>query len=186
MKKILLGAAVMLGLASCSENEVLNQTQQAISFDKAQFGNSLITKVDYENLESNKDLGVYCYNVTPGAEGLYFNPLALAYTGTEWKLSSTQYWPASTTTLEFWAYGPSNIAGVTHSATAMTITYTADGTTDLIATPLAVKATKEAGSTEGDRVQRFLKHILSQVQFNAILAVEVHDGDYGKELKITI
>ena len=59
MRKILLGAISVLGMVSCSENEVLNQAQQAISFDKAQFGNSILTKGTID-LAGDVALGVYC------------------------------------------------------------------------------------------------------------------------------
>ena len=110
MKKVLLGAVAVLGMVSCSENEVLTEASlDAISFSNAQFGNSIITKAGAPEV----NLGVYCYrNNEPYFSNIQLSPNA---GGTEWSLNPTQYWPNENITLFFWAYGPySNDVTVLH------------------------------------------------------------------------
>ena len=185
MKKILLGAVSVLGMVSCSENEVLNQVQQAISFDKAQFGNSILTK-GTTDLAGDVALGVYCYN----SSNLYFDHLRLSKNGESWLLATTQYWPSAATTLDFWAYGPYKDelkSIVSHEAGKMTISgYIADGIEDLIITKEATKASKGDGLAEPDRISLTLSHSLSQIIFNAKLADSTPTGYYVDNVEITI
>ena len=194
--------ASALSLGSCSSDETIDAIQgEAITFGNAFVENSTRAAEDpsYNNtnklisqfnvwgtVTGNKDNTINVFNgasVTRGDK---------AY-GEAWTCDQTQYWIPDAT-YKFMAIAHGTVASSDANKMPLTISYSADGETDLLLGELASNGIKtvttdgaavpEIGVTEGKVVNFTMSHLLSKVVFTFVNT----DADIAlkvKEIKLT-
>ena len=177
MKKILFAAAALVAMASCAtEDIVLSAAPEAIGFDSAFVDNSTRSVVDpsYTNAKLFTDFQVYGYvNGTPlfntnnagvrVAKDITNN--TEGQTHTQWKYEGTQYW-INGASYDFNAVAPATNGGWTKidttDATQTTLSFTNNGTTDL----LYAYASAVGASSNNSPISFTFRHTLSKVKFS--------------------
>lgn len=169
MKKTLLLVAAAVALVACSNEETVRQSaREAIGFDNAFVENSTRSvndpSFDADNMFS--DFAVYGY--VEGA--VLFDGTAVSKSinntdlSSDWKYAGTQYWVAGAN-YNFNAVAPLTNGDWTKTAadaTSTTLSFTNDGTTDL----LYAYATAEGKAEENDPVAFTFRHTLSKVKLS--------------------
>lgn len=167
MKKILVAAAIMMSMISCSKDQTISLNQEAIGFDNAFINNSTKSVEDpsYDNTNLFSDFAVYGF-----VEGnVLFDGIKVEGSGLngDWTYTGTQYWIAGAK-YNFAAVAPltdgnwtETGAGADKSST--TISFTNNGTTDLLYAQTAEIEGKASGNA---KVGFTFRHILSKVKFS--------------------
>lgn len=174
MKKLFIGAMTVAAMASCSQNEIVENTDSqkpvAIEFSKSQFGNSIITKADAANGDVFK---VSAFKDTDAYDGITDQFLTKK---TNWGLAATvdgdqvvHYYPIDGTQIKFLSYRQDAvITAPTIAADGITMTATLDNTMfdkDLVVTETAATGNKEAATITLNHI-----HTLSRMQFTGEVA----------------
>lgn len=174
MKKLFIGAMTVAAMASCSQNEIVENTDSqkpvAIEFSKSQFGNSIITKA---NAADDDVFMVSAFKVTDAYDGITNQFLTKK---TNWGLAATvdgdqvvHYYPIDGTEIKFLSYRQDAvISAPTIAADGITMTATLDNTMfdkDLVVTETAATGSKNAATITLNHV-----HTLSRMQFTGEVA----------------
>ena len=170
MKKTLfIGVAALAMLASCSNDEVVEQPKSnAISFstfvDNATRADALTT----ENIAEKGGFGVYGY--VENMNGKLFDNEAVTNAGSGWTYNNTQYWVAGKS-YWFQAFAPyaadytfTAPTGNLPTGEAGTVSFTNNGTTDFC----VASATATGLATGNVPVPFTFKHLLSRVKFTLV------------------
>ena len=187
MKKFFIAIVALAAAVSCSNDDIISIDRQTIGFGNAFVDNATrIEDPSYgaDNLiDAFKVYGTVTGNTTGNTINLY-NGADVTRDGKQyneaWTCSQEEYWIPSAT------YNFVAVANATSVAPATglpaTISYTADGTSDLLYTKTGVtaKTNAQAEPTEGvngNKVVAFtFNHLLSKVHFNFV----VEDGTSEK------
>ena len=165
MKKLFVAFFALAALAACAKEELVGVNQEAISFDRAFVGNST-RATDPSYGTTDKPLTTFkVWGTVTGQEG----PVAIFADDTvsgevgpnsEWNCTTkTQYWITGAT-YEFAAVVDGTV--VTENGLPKTITYAADGSTDL----LYARSKQYVGlASDNPKVAFEFKHLLSKVKF---------------------
>ena len=177
MKKILFAAAALVAMASCATEDIVSYSaSEAIGFDSAFIDNSTrsVNDPSYTNAYLFTDFQVYGYvNGTPlfnidntgvrVAKDITNN--TEGQTHTEWKYEGTQYW-INGASYDFNAVAPVTNGGWekidTTNATQTTLSFTNNGTTDL----LYAYASAVGASSSNSPISFTFRHTLSKVKFS--------------------
>lgn len=165
MKKLFVSILAVAALAACAKEELVSVNQEAISFDSAFVGNST-RATDPSYGTTDKPLKAFkVWGTVTGSEGpvaIFADDLVSGTVGVNstWNCTTkTQYWITGAT-YEFAAVVDGNVT--TENGLPKTISYTADGTTDL----LYARAKQYTGlATDNPKVAFEFKHLLSKVKF---------------------
>lgn len=198
MKKIILVALAAVGLAACAtEDTIVTPKGNAIAFGDAFVDNA--TKAIYESNNTLKEFQVWGNVVATGSENtpvaLYGNTGAKVY-GSEynklWNCDVVRYWTPSCT-FKFVAIAHATSVGGLEDGNGVptTISYTADGSSDLLldtitattnesSVPQSGVKTIEDGTT--NVVAFTMEHLLSRVAIKFTGASELHE-DYSYNVK---
>lgn len=180
MKKYLYIAIAAAALSSCSQDETLEMNQEAITFGEAFVDNATRAAVD-PSYGSKKAIGSFKVWGTVNAND---NSKVSLYTGdevtnpsvTDGVYSNSSYGSAWTcNNVQYWIYGATyNFAAVVNgnidnnslvNGLPQTITYTADGTSDLL---YAEQLNVVRQSSDTDKLVKFtFNHLLSKVKLTA-------------------
>ena len=182
MKKYLYIAIAAATLASCSQDDTLDVIQgEAISFGEAFVGNATRAADDpsyggttngvLNSLTAFKVWGsVMSAEATPTAVAIFANDEVEGTVGTPNKVDGTNVWNCTTKT-QYWIPGSKyNFAAVVNGAVTeldanklpKTITYTANGTSDL----LYAKSAEYTGKLSNNDLVKFdFAHLLSKAKF---------------------
>ena len=190
MKKILIALCAVATLASCTKNEVLSYDKEAIGFDNAFVDNSTRSVDDksYTNENLFKDFQVYGY--VAGAPIFGADGVKVENKGTNvsvnWKYDGVQYWIAGAT-YNFSAVAPATNGGWekidTTNATQTTLSFTNNGTTDLLyaQNPVYTAVTQGINGTVGFT----FRHVLSKVKFSFVNSYNATNSSIRvKDIKI--
>lgn len=187
-KTLVIGiAALMMGLASCSNNEELNIPNQdgMIGFNIAT--NKAITRSPINGATDMQSMGFdvwgYRQNDSHQQVGTDGNPVVATYSGSAWNLATPAYWPADASqNVNFYAIWPTGHyeTATSIAAAAQTVKYTRKSTeSDVKDLMYAKKITsKTAAASAGSKVMLYFKHALSQVSFKGKTAAP------GLEVKV--
>lgn len=180
MKKILFLTMAVAAMASCSQNDITDESSKdraPIAFG-AQFGNTVSSRADVA-LDNSVSLGVFAYNgATPA---IYDNIVDMrlryvsAATPAGWYLNPAEhYYPSDNSEVSFWAYGPkgnAHLSAIDCDATKGPKFTLALNSTDIGPTAVDIFATQtvQTGkqSEASTPVTFTLKHLLAQVKFEA-------------------
>ncbi len=174
MKKLILSAAVLAIVASCSTNEVTDvapSMQSAIGFSTL---NDRVTKAANE---ADDDYQVYAVSSSSDATAFYITDYVScgdAETAFEGESGITYYWPTDGSTLAFYAYAPYNSSNVSDASTydsCLSLTYVVEDDAQEDFT-LASVASQTSGVVEFT-----FAHLLSKVTVNVVLE-ETFDVNY--------
>lgn len=168
MKKILVAAAIMMSMISCSKDQTISLNQETIGFDNAFINNSTKSKEDpsFKNDKMFSDFAVFGF--VEGA--VLFDGIKVSKTienndlNSAWKYEGTQYWIAGAN-YNFNAVAPMTNGGWTKTSAekdATTLAFTNNGTTDLL-----YAHTAQQGKVSGNSAVSFdFRHVLSKVKFS--------------------
>lgn len=195
MKKILFLTMAVAAMASCSQNDITDESSKdrtPISFG-AQFGNTVTSRADAapapKDLDQTVSLGVFAYAGSPTAS-IYDNieDMRLRYVtaSTGWFLNPAEhYYPSDDSEVSFWAYGPKGNAHLSSIAcdAAKGPQFTlALNSTDIGPTAVDIFATQDVQkgkqSTASTAITFTLKHLLAQVKFEAKADSKQSADDY--------
>lgn len=170
MKKSLfmMGVAAM-ALASCTQNEVLNVADsRAIGFDAFVGKSTRVTEdVTLENLATFE---LYGWRSDTDGDKQIFDKQEVTYDGGSCTYSPLQYWEAGYT-YNFEAIAPNHDGSkviFTAAKDGGTITFTNDGTTDLIYAKAAEVKMGETINGTPSPVSLSFSHLLSRVRFTFV------------------
>lgn len=162
MKKILfVAAATMLGLSSCSDNEIFNSVEKSktpITVNVYQQNQTrAVTETTLTTLQSGfKFVAVSATNPTSS----FIEETTVSMQGGKWDYGTTAYWPTNTSeAVKF--YGVYPTSGTIDPANDK-VTVTVNGTTD------AVVSYKSQSQTTDGSVSLSFSHILGQVLIYAM------------------
>lgn len=191
MKKYLFIALAAAALTSCSNDDTIDIQKEAISFSNAFIDNNTRAADPSLNNTTLKEFNVY--GSVTGIDGttkveIFNGETVSGIVGTTegnpnvWTCTKTQYWIPN---------GKYNFAAVVNGTVATetehlpaTITYNADGTTDLL---YARSATDILGkASDNDLVEFTFNHLLSKVMFTAKNSMTDSNYKYSlANLKVT-
>ena len=165
MKKLFVSIIAVAALAACAKEELVGVNQEAISFDRAFVGNSTRATDPSYGTTNNPLTTFKVWGTVTGTEG----PVAIFADDTvsgevgpnsEWNCTTkTQYWITGAT-YEFAAVVDGTV--VTENGLPKTITYDANGSTDL----LYARSKQYVGlASNNPKVAFEFKHLLSKVKF---------------------
>ena len=188
MKKIFVAMLALAAATACSNDELVSVNQEAIGFDNAFINNSVRSVNDPSFKEGNMFTDFAVYGYVEGA--VLFDGVRVAQDVTNedlkkstWKYEGTQYWIAGAN-YNFNAVAPFNggWTKTTADATSTTLSFTNNGTTDL----LYAYATAE-GKVSGNELVGFtFRHVLSKVKFSFKNDYNATNATIGvKNVKIT-
>ena len=196
MKKILLSLAAVAMLAACSKEETLvQQAPDAIGFDT--FVDNATRSVNDPSLTSTTLADFAVFGYVEGA--VLFDGTKVANTGinnpeleSDWKYEGTQYWITGAL-YNFNAVAPYNgnwnvvekdaSDAVVTNATQTTVSFTNNGTTDLL---YAYTPSIEGKAQDNDMVAFTFRHTLSKVKFSFENAYNATNATIKvKDVKIT-
>ena len=168
MKKTLLALFALAALVSCTKDNVLENNKEAIGFNKTFIQNSVKSVNDPSFTNSNLFTDFAVYGFVEGAvlfDGTQVSKsIANDKLSSDWKYAGTQYWIAGAN-YNFHAVAPMTNGGWTNTAAtkdATTLTFTNNGTTDLLYASAA-----QQGKVSGNETVAFtFNHILSKVKFS--------------------
>lgn len=168
MKKYLYIALAAAALTSCSSEEVMETVEkQAIAFGNPFIENSTRAAVDPSF--SNTDNKLTSFNVWGTVDDTQGNPVAIfandlvngeVGVGSVWTCTKTQYWIEGSK-YNFAAVVNGNVTELGDDKLPKTITYTADGTTDL----LYDKSDEDIVGKPAKDPEFIFEHLLSKVKF---------------------
>ncbi len=182
MKKILLGVFALAALASCSKNDVVENTAESrkISF------NTLNDKVTRAATSNDDNYVVYATNVVSGAN--FMNGVEFNGAGTDIDKpvnSGSFFWPSDA--LDFIAYAPKQASGVTYNnligtgSSLLEIIFMANPGADVDLT--AAKTLNQDKTTNAGTVALNFQHLLAKVTIDIVLADDLiasgHDFSIG-------
>lgn len=176
MKKVMWGiAAGALILASCSQNEILENKTEENVIGFTNLNDRTVTKAAND---ANSDYGVYA--IRSNATGVWFMQ-NVQVDGDDNTYSPLHYWPVGTETVNFYAYAPySGGATITDANTsALSVSYTVPVNADedfTIATPVT-----GANATNGTVALEF-SHMLSKITVTAVLDASLLSAGYSIDL----
>lgn len=159
MKKILfVAAATMLGLSSCSDNEIFNSVEKSktpITVNVySQSQTRAVTETTLTTLQ-----GGFKFSAISGTQ-TYIENATVTFTGGKWDYGTTAYWPTNVSeAVKFYGVYP---ATNTLDPANDKVTVTVNGTTD------AVVAYKSQSQTTDGSVNLSFSHILGQVMIYAM------------------
>ena len=168
MKKILVAAAIMMSMISCSKDQTISLNQEAIGFDNAFINNSTKSVSDPSFKQGNMFSDFAVFGFVEGA--VLFNGVKVSKAiddddlSSLWKYEGTQYWIAGAI-YNFNAVAPMTNGGWTKTSAdkdATTLSFTNNGTTDLL-----YAHTAQQGKVSGNSAVSFdFRHVLSKVKFS--------------------
>lgn len=169
MKKTLLLVAAAVALVACSNEETVRQSaREAIGFDNAFVENSTRSVNDPSFDADNMFSDFAVYGFVEGAVLFDGTAVSKSINNTDlssyWKYAGTQYWVAGAN-YNFNAVAPLTNGGWTKTAadaTSTTLSFTNDGTTDL----LYAYATAEGQAENNQPVAFTFRHTLSKVKLS--------------------
>lgn len=172
MKKILIALCAVATLASCTKNEVLSYDKEAIGFDNAFVDNATRSVVDLSYTNENLFTDFQVYGYVEGAPLFNEDNSGVTVAGSgingEWNYTGTQYWIAGAH-YNFSAVAPFTNGGWekidTTDATQTTLSFTNNGTTDLLYAQNDTYTAKTDGTQNG-KVGFTFRHVLSKVKFS--------------------
>lgn len=159
MKKILfVAAATMLGLSSCSDNEIFNSVEKSktpITVNVySQSQTRAVTETTLTKLQSG-----FKFSAISGTQ-TYIENATVTFTGGKWDYGTTAYWPTNVSeAVKFYGVYP---ATNTLDPANDKVTVTVNGTDD------AVVAYKSQSQTTDGSVNLSFSHILGQVMIYAM------------------
>lgn len=159
MKKILfVAAATMLGLSSCSDNEIFNSVEKSktpITVNVySQSQTRAVTETTLTTLQ-----GGFKFSAISGTQ-TYIENATVTFAGGKWDYGTTAYWPTNVSeAVKFYGVYP---ATNTLDPANDKVTVTVNGTTD------AVVAYKSQSQTTDGSVNLSFSHILGQVMIYAM------------------
>lgn len=190
MKKTLLAILATVAMVACSNDEIVREAApEAIGFDNAFVNNSTRSKFDPSlTVGTLNDFAVYGYVQKDANSAVLFDGIRVYKNGVNWKYDATQYWIEGAT-YNFNAVAPKPETGgnwtkTAADATSTTISFTNNGTTDL----LYAKSTEITGEAYGsnDPVAFTFRHALSKVKFSFTNNYDATNSSIRiKEVKIT-
>lgn len=163
-RKCILGLAGLMVLGACTNDEVID-VKQTGSIDLR----PLIENSTRATATTVANLGSFKVDVLKGTETYGAMTVTGSNSGTKWTTSPLTYWPSDASQqLDFYAYAPTSITGVTINGTDKKITSYTPSTTvadqkDLV---IAYKTGTKAAN-EADGVPLLFKHALSQIEVKA-------------------
>lgn len=169
MKKIFVAMLALAAATACSNDELVSVNQEAIGFDNAFINNSVRSVNDPSFKEGNMFTDFAVFGYVENAVLLDGVRVAQDVTNEDlknstWKYEGTQYWIAGAN-YNFNAVAPKTNGGWTKTAadaTSTTLSFTNNGTTDLL-----YALTAQQGKAEGNAQVAFdFRHILSKVKFS--------------------
>lgn len=176
MKKIFI-AALVLAAASCAKNEVVNLNQEAIDFGNPFVENSTRAAADPS---FGKDANAITeFNVWGTANGVaIYTGQSVEDTDSDglWECGTKNYW-VNGVTYNFAAVVNGNVTSLSNGLPA-TISYTANGTSDLVYADKLGMVGQPAGSNVP--VDLTFAHLLSKVKFT--VETEMTAADYRYEV----
>ena len=168
MKKLFVAVLAVAALASCAQEDVILDNDKAITFGDAYVQNS--TKAIYEGTTYVDAFQVWG-TVTPAGDGATALPLyegatvtrGTAAYGEAWSCSVTRFWTPNCDYAFYAVVDAAENAVKATNGVPTSITYTADGETDL----LYGATTKEVGADASNPglVAFTMQHLLSKVSF---------------------
>ena len=168
MKKIFIAALAIAALAACNKTEVVGVTESnAIAFDNA-FVDNATKSVNDPSLTSSSLTDFAVYGFVEGA--VLFNGTQVSKSidnddlESAWKYEGTQYWIAGAQ-YNFNAVAPMTNGGWNKedaNKTSTTLSFTNNGTTDLLYATAAQKGQAE----NNPQVAFTFRHVLSKVKFS--------------------
>ena len=169
MKKVLIAVLALAAVASCNKTEVVGVTESnAITFDNAFVDNATKSVNDPSFTNSNLFNDFAVYGFVEGAVLFDGTQVSKSITNTElqsdWKYAGTQYWIAGAQ-YNFNAVAPMEHGGwtkTTADAASTTLSFTNNGTTDL----LYATAAQEGKAENNAQVAFTFRHVLSKVKFS--------------------
>ena len=169
MKKTIFAFLAVAAFAACAKEEVVTVNQETISFNNAFVDNATksVNDPSFTNDNLFSDFAVYGFV----EDALLFNEIKVSksivnadLTNSDWKYTGTQYWIAGAQ-YNFNAVAPMTDGGWTKTeaaAASTTLSFTNDGTTDLLYATAAQK-----GQVSGNAPVAFsFRHVLSKVKFS--------------------
>ena len=171
MKKLFLAIALLASVASCTKDDVINESKEAIGFAGPFVENSTkATDPSYsgtEPFEAFNVWGTVTGNTTGNTINLFNGARVYDTTptyGVAYDCEQDEYWLPSATYNFVAIAGHKDVTPTT--GMPATISYTADGTTDLIYTKTAKVVTTTAAATPSENPVEFaFNHLLSKVHF---------------------
>lgn len=178
MKKILFLTMAVAAMASCSQNDITDESSKdraPISFG-VQFGNTVASRAEVK-LDSTLSLGVFAYDVTPDIyDGIEDMRLRYVPASKDWLLNPAEhYYPSDDSEVSFWAYGPkgnAHLSAIACDATKGPQFTLALNSTDIGPTAVDIFATQDVktgkqSTAKTTSIAFTLKHLLAQVLFTA-------------------
>lgn len=188
MKKSIFTVLAVVAFASCSNDEVMNLNQEAITFDDAFVDNSIRSAYDGSyNTDKLGEFEVYGTITNPKEETAnIFNQVKVSKTefpngtGDTWKYdaSLTQYWIPGNT-YKFWAIAEGNVTNVTEVVAESANKYapTAINLLDASAQKDILLATENCTSIPADKTVSFIfNHVLSKAKFTVKNTITTNNG----------
>ena len=177
MKKVIFALAAVVALAACSkEQTVVADRGDAIGFDSFIENATRAAADDFTSVDSFKVWGDVTGNVAGDADYIFlYNGAPVtkgdnAY-GAAWTCGQTEYWLPSATYKFLAISGATNVDPAT-GAFPTTISYTADGATDLLLSEKVTVTTDNKSNPTGVNTNNCVaftfKHLLSKVYFNFV------------------
>lgn len=173
MKKTFLAILAVAAMVACAKEDVISQNNEAIGFKQAFVDNSVRSVEDPSYVEGGNmftDFAVYgfvegatLFDGTTVSQSIVNNDLQK----TTWDYEGTQYWIAGAK-YNFNAIAPKTNGGWTKTVATkdgVTLSFTNDGTTDL----LYAKTAEIEGKASGNEVVGFtFSHVLSKIKFSFV------------------
>ena len=177
MKKVIFALAAVVALAACSkEQTVVADRGDAIGFDSFIENATRAAADDFTTVDSFKVWGDVTGNVAGDDDYIFlYNGADVtkgdkAY-GAAWTCGQTEYWLPSATYKFLAISGATNVDPAT-GAFPTTISYTADGATDLLLSEKVTVTTDNKSNPTGVNTNNCVaftfKHLLSKVYFNFV------------------
>lgn len=167
MKKTLLALFAFAALVSCTKDNVLENNNEAIGFNKTFIQNSVKSVNDPSFTDANLFSDFAVYGFVEGAVLFDGTQVSKSISNdkltSDWKYEGTQYWIAGAN-YDFNAVAPYNGGWTKTSATndATTLSFVNNGTTDL----LYAYASQEGKVSGNTAVALDFRHVLSKVKFS--------------------
>ncbi len=185
MKKLVLCAAIIATVASCSKNEVENiQSINTIGFTSL---NDNVTRANITGQANDQKADYKVYATTDSKAGSWFIDGGVLSTETP-AGNTTYFWPnVSGEKSNFYAYAPADAATLTAETdgSGISIDYAVDGTSDFtVAAPILDQTYFKAAdgtvtATNAGNVNFVFSHMLAKVEVKVALSDELKTAGYS-------
>lgn len=178
MKKyLIIAAAAVVAMASCSKTDVVENAKDQDAINFAPFFHKATKAVDV----TSDNINAFEVTAMLGTD-TYFSSVAVSKSGSAWTYSPVQYWPASGT-LDFFAWAPTASGSdiVKNAYNNFTITPVADPASQRDFVVARTQGTKDAETGNGAKngVSINFRHAMSQI------ALKVYNGNPNLQYDIT-